>query len=145
MIVPDINLLVYAYNSEAPDHVAACYWWEELLNGAETVAIPWAVSCGFVRIMTHPKVLETPMRPEAATDLVKSWFDVPVVSVASPGRRHLELLRSLFVSLGVGGNLVTDAHLAAIAIELQAELHSDDADFSRFPGLNWRNPLSRKS
>lgn len=144
MILPDVNLLVYAYNSEAPLHNEARQWWEHLLNGTESVAIPWAVSCGFVRIMTHPRVLETPMRPEAATDLVRSWFDVPVVSVASPGRRHLELLRSLFVSLGVGGNLVTDAHIAAIAIELQAELHSNDTDFSRFPGLNWRNPLGEK-
>ena len=141
MIVPDVNLLVYAYNSEAPVHSAACVWWEGLLNGRETVAIPWAVSCGFVRIMTHPKVLETPMRPEAAIDVVRSWFDVPVVSVASPGRRHLDLMRSLLTELGVGGNLVTDAHLAALAIELQAELHSNDADFSRFSGLNWRNPL----
>ena len=144
MIVPDLNLLVYAYNSEAPFHAEARQWWEDLLNGSETVAIPWAVSSGFVRIMTHPRVLETPMRPETATDLVRSWFDVPVVSAVSPGRRHLELLRTLFVSLGVGGNLVTDAHLAAIAIELQAELHSNDTDFSRFPGLNWRNPLDGK-
>lgn len=144
MILPDVNLLVYAYNSDASLHQEARLWWEDLLNGTESVAIPWAVSCGFVRIMTHPRVLETPMRPEVATDLVRSWFDVPVVSVASPGRRHLEILRSLFVPLGVGGNLVTDAHLAAIAVELQAELHSNDTDFSRFPGLNWRNPLDGK-
>lgn len=144
MILPDVNLLVYAYNSEATLHKEAVLWWEDLLNGTESVAIPWAVSCGFVRIMTHPRVLETPMKPEAATDVVRSWFDVPVVSAVSPGRRHLDLLRTLFMSLGVGGNLVTDAHLAAIAIELQAELHSNDTDFSRFPGLNWRNPLDGK-
>lgn len=141
MILPDINLLVHAYNRYAPRHAEARAWWEHLLNGSKTVGLPWAVVCGFVRLMTHPTVLVQPLGPEQALDHVRSWFDQPVVEVAEPGPRHLEIFENLLRSLGVAGNLTTDAHLAAIAIEHQFELHSNDADFARFPGLRWRNPL----
>lgn len=141
MIVPDINLLVYAYNSDAPLHRSSKLWWEGLLNGKETVALPWAVVCGFVRLMTHPAVLETPMPPARALEHVRTWLERPNVQTLDPGPRHLDILEALFRSLGVAGNLTTDAHLAALAIEHQCELHSNDADFGRFPGLRWRNPL----
>ena len=141
MILPDINLLVYAYNRHAPHHAAARAWWEELLNGSDPVGIPWAVVCGFVRLMTHPAVLVNPLEPGRTLFHVRSWFERPLVEVLEPGPRHLEIFERLLKSLGVAANLTTDAHLAAIAIEHQCELHSNDADFSRFAGLRWRNPL----
>lgn len=141
MILPDINLLVYAYNRHAPHHSEARAWWEGLLNGSQAVGIPWAVVCGFVRLMTHPAVLVNPLDPSRALHHVRSWFDQPLVEVLDPGPRHLETLGRLLDAAGVAANLTTDAHLAAIAIEHQCELHSSDTDFARFPGLRWRNPL----
>lgn len=141
MIIPDLNLVVYAHHSDAPLHAEARQWWEELLNGSESVGIPWAVTCGFVRLMTHPRVLNHPMTVEQAMDSVDAWFETRPVVAVDPGARHLSLLRENLRQARVGGNLVTDAHLAAIAIELQAELHSNDSDFARFSGLKWRNPL----
>jgi hypothetical protein len=141
MIVPDVNLLVYTYNRHAPRHAQARKWWEATLNGSVPVGIPWAVGCGFIRVMTHPAVLDPPLPVERAVGLVRSWLDRPIVQVLDPGPRHLEILARLLAGLGVGGNLTTDAHLAAIAIEHQCEIHSNDTDFGRFPGLRWRNPL----
>ncbi len=141
MIVPDLNLLIYAYNSDAPLHADAKTWWENLMNGNEQVAVPWVVSCGFVRLMTNPRVLQIPLPPKIAMDHVSVWFSLPHVSPISPGSQHLAILGRLLEEAGVGANLVTDAHIAAIAVEYQAEVHSNDTDFSRFSGLNWRNPL----
>lgn len=141
MILPDINLLVYAYNQDALEHVGARSWWERLLSSSEPVGLPWAVSCGFIRLMTHPAVLLEPLDPRRAIEHVRSWLDRPNVEVLDPGPRHLEVLARLLENLGVAGNLTTDAHLAALAIEHQCELHSNDGDFARFSGLRWRNPL----
>lgn len=141
MILPDLNLIVYAHNADAPDHGAARAWWEGLLNGNEPVAIPWAVALGFVRLMTHRAVLITPLQPAAAIAHVRSWFAQPAVEHLEPGPRHLDILDRMLSAAGTAGNLTTDAHLAALAIEHQCELHSNDTDFARFPGLRWRNPL----
>ena len=141
MILPDINLLVYAYNRHAPHHREAKVWWEGLLNGSQPVGIPWAVACGFVRLMTHPVVLVNPLEPARAIHHVRSWLEQPLVEVLDPGPRHLEILERLLDAAGAAANLTTDAHLAAIAIEHQCEVHSSDTDFARFPGLRWRNPL----
>lgn len=142
MIVPDVNLLVYAYNRDAREHTKARAWWEGLLGGSDAVGLPWAVSLGFVRLMTHPAVLVKPLDPRRAVAHVRTWLDQPNVEVLDPGPRHLEVLSQLLGDLGVAGNLTTDAHLAAIAIEHQCELHSNDADFARFSGLRWRNPIA---
>jgi toxin-antitoxin system PIN domain toxin len=141
VILPDLNLVVYAHNADAPDHAASRAWWETLLNGTEPVAIPWAVALGFVRLMTHRAVLGTPMRPPTAVAHVRSWFAQPLVETLDPGPRHLDILARLLAAAGTAGNLTTDAHLAALAIEHQCELHSNDTDFARFPGLRWRDPL----
>ena len=141
MIGPDINLLVYAYNDGAPDHEAAKRWWEGLVNGAERVGVPWIVATGFVRLMTHPRALTAPVSPTDAIALVRDWFRYDHVLPINPGAEHLTHLQRNLGAAGVGGNLVTDAHIAALAMEYQAEVHSNDADFSRFPGLRWRNPL----
>ena len=142
MIVPDLNLLVYAYNSDAPHHEKARAWWERLLNGRDPVGVPWAVILGFVRLMTHPSVLVAPLAPSQALGFVRAWLERPQVTILEPGPRHLEIVERLLDGLGVAGNLTTDAHLAALSIEGQAELHSNDTDFARFPGLKWHNPLS---
>ena len=141
MIVPDINLLVYAYNTDAPHHSAARDWWEGALNSPRLVGVPWAVSLGFVRLTTHPRVLEQPLAPARALDHVEAWLARPNVDCLEPGPRHLTVLRTLLEATGVAASLTTDAHLAALAIEHQGELHSNDADFGRFPGLRWHNPL----
>jgi toxin-antitoxin system PIN domain toxin len=141
MIVPDLNLVVYAHNRDAPYHTAARAWWESLLNGAVPVAVPWVVVLGFVRLMTHRAVLVHPLPPADAMTRVRAWFARPNVEHLEPGPRHLDLLQELLTAAGAAGNLTTDAHLAALAIEHQCELHSNDNDFARFSGLRWRNPL----
>jgi toxin-antitoxin system PIN domain toxin len=142
MIVPDVTLLVHAYNSESPAHAAARRWWEDLLNGTHPVGLAWVAILGFVRIATHRQVLTRPLTVGAACARVRSWLARPYVSVLHPGDRHSEILFNLLEALGPAGNLTTDAHLAALAIEHQAELHSTDADFGRFAGLRWVNPVA---
>jgi toxin-antitoxin system PIN domain toxin len=142
LIVPDVNLLIHAYNSESPAHARAVRWWEDLLNGARPVGLAWATLLGFIRISTHRQILTNPLTVRSATARARTWLGRPQVSVLHPGTRHAELLFSLLEALGTAGNLTTDAHLAALAIEHQAELHSTDADFERFAGLRWLNPLA---
>lgn len=141
MIVPDLNLLVYAYADQAPLHAKARPWWEQAVRSRREIGMPWAVSLGFVRLMTHPAVLTTPMKPDEAISVVSGWYERSNVHVLDPGPRHLALLGSLLRDAGVAGNLTTDAHLAALAIEHGCELHSNDSDFGRFSGLRWVNPL----
>lgn len=142
MILPDVNLLLHAYNSESSVHPAARAWWEGLLNGTRPVGLAWAAILGFIRITTHRQILSNPLPVTTACGHVRAWLAQPYVSLIDPGARHVEILFGLLESLGTSGNLTTDAHLAALAIEHQAELHSTDADFTRFPGLRWVNPLA---
>jgi len=142
VVVPDINLLVFAYNEAAARHEAARAWWEALMMGRERIGVPWAVVVGFVRLVTHAAVMEQPLPPRAAMERVRQWFTREHVQSLDPGPRHLVILEQLFESTGVAGSLTTDTHLAALAIEHQCELHSNDSDFARFPGLRWRNPLA---
>ncbi len=141
MIVPDINLLVYAYNKQALRHEPAKAWWEATIGGSTPVGLPWVTSSGFIRIMTHRRILEKPISSEAAIDLVRSWLNQPTVVILEPGPKFTGLFLGYLAKLGTAGDLTTDAQLAALAVENQAELHSNDADFSRFDGLRWRNPL----
>ena len=141
MIVPDANLLIYAYHEEDPSHLAALRWWDGLIAGSESVGIPWVVSSAFVRVITNPSALTQPLTPSQAIDFVREWFEFPHITPLNPGAEHLTLMREHLVAAGVGGNLVPDAHIAALAMEYQAEVHSADADFGRFPGLRWRNPI----
>lgn len=141
MIVPDVNTLVYAYNSRTRHHRTARTWLEEALNGTTDVGLPWVVAIGFVRLMTHPSVVEKPISSEAAVRIVEQWLSQPVVHALNPGPRHLEILRNLLQAAGAAANLTTDAHIAAICVEYQAELCSADSDMARFPGLRWTNPF----
>jgi toxin-antitoxin system PIN domain toxin len=141
VIVPDLNLLLYAHNDGALRHDSARRWWEDLVNGSVIVGLPWVVSTGFIRLLTHPKVLSHPATPSEAVDFVREWFNFPHIMPINPGADHLTILRRNLVAAGVGGNLTTDSHIAALALEYQAEVHTNDNDFRRFPGLRWRNPL----
>ena len=111
MIVPDINLLIYAYNVDAPASDAAQDWWKKLLSGTETVGVPWAVATGFVRIITNPRVMDSPLPLETAADRVQGWFDYDHVTPLNPGDRHLALFRRNLDVEGSGSNSVTDAHI----------------------------------
>ncbi len=142
MIIPDVNLLIHAYNRQSLNHLVARDWWEKTLTRPRPVGLPWVTILGFIRIATHRGILENPMFPADAIRRVRSWLAIPNVQILTPGETHPEILFRLIEHLGTAGNLTTDAHLAALAIEFQAELASTDADFARFPGLRWFNPVA---
>jgi toxin-antitoxin system PIN domain toxin len=141
MILPDVNLLVYAYNADAGAHYQAKEWWESCLSDQRSVGLPWVVMLGYLRLMTNRRVLLDPFAPKEVVGQIRSWLERPQVEILQPGPRHLDLIESLMSDGQASGNLATDLHLAALAIEHNAELQSNDADFSRFPGLKWTNPL----
>jgi hypothetical protein len=143
VILPDLNVLVHAYNRDSRVHREAREWWEGRMNDPAMIGLPWAVILGFIRISTHRAILGNPLPVGVACDHARSWLAQPQVIILQPGERHAEIAFGLLEDLGTGGNLTTDAHLAALAIEHQAELQSTDADFARFSGLRWRNPLAR--
>jgi hypothetical protein len=142
VIVPDVNLLVHAYNSGSPVHARARSWWERSLGDPAPVGLAWVVILGFIRITTHPRILAHPLSATHACGHAEAWLRQPQVLLLHPGERHASILFDLLRGLGTAGNLTTDAHLAALAIEHQVELNSTDADFARFPGLSWRNPIA---
>lgn len=137
----DVNLLLYALDETSPWHERARPWLEETLSGGETVALPWTVLLAFVRLSTRAVVFTSPLTADEALDIVDDWLATPSVTVVHPGRRHAAVLRELLAEVGTAGNLVTDAHLAALAIEHGAELCSRDRDFGRFSGVRWVDPL----
>lgn len=142
MIVPDVNLLVYAIHRESPEHRRAQRWLDDLMAGDEPVGLPWVVILGFVRITTHARIMQSPWSIDAALALVDQWLAQRVVTVIHPTERHWGVVRGLLDTAGRGANLTTDAHLAALCIERGATLHSADSDFARFRTLHWVNPLA---
>ena len=141
MIIPDVNLLIYAYDKQARLHAEAKRWWETQLSGRETVGLSWVTLLGFLRIITNPRVFENPVPVPKAIRYTRSWLERPNVQLLNPGVRHLEVFFGHLEKLGTAGNLTTDAYLAALAQEYQAVLHTADFDFQRFAGLRWINPL----
>ena len=141
MKLVDVNLLLYAVDEASPHHEVARPWLEEALSGAETVGLAWSVLLAFLRLSTNPRMFESPLSLDRAFDLVRSWLGRASVAVVEPTSDHLDRLQELLRPLGSAGNLTMDAHLAALALEHGAELCSADADFSRFPGVRWINPL----
>jgi len=139
--LPDLNLLIYAVDGSAPRHRAAVRWWNGLLSGGETVALTWVVMLGFLRLTTNPRIMQNPLTADEALDYVERWLAHPITAVVDPTPRHTLVLRDLLRDVGAAGNLVPDAHLAALAIEHGAELCSADHDFGRLPGLRWVDPL----
>jgi toxin-antitoxin system PIN domain toxin len=145
VIVPDVNLLIYAYDAVSRHHAAARRWWTACLNGRERVGIPPVVAFGFIRLVTHPRVFHSPMSARSAAAVVRDWLDSPSGSLLLPGPRHVELALAWLERLGTAGNLTTDVQLAAHVQESEAVLHTADTDFARFPGLRWLNPLTATS
>lgn len=141
MILLDVNLLIYAVNEDAPLHRKAKRWLEAALSGNETVGFPWNVLLAFLRLTTRHGLLRNPLPVEEAFNLAAEWLDQKVSIVVHPGPKHLSTMRNLIIPIGTGGNLTSDAHLAAMAIEHGAELCSTDGDFAQFKSLKWRNPL----
>jgi hypothetical protein len=137
----DTNLLLYATDERSPRHKAARAWLERQLSGEDPVAFAWAVLLAFLRVSTSHRVFERPLPSDRAFDVVDCWLAQPCAVIVHPGGRHAALMRQLLSPLGTAANLVSDAHLAALAIEHGAELNSCDNDFSRFSGLRWVNPL----
>jgi toxin-antitoxin system PIN domain toxin len=140
--LPDVNLLLYAYDEESAFQAEARAWLESTLSGTEPVGFAWAVLVGFARIATSPTIYATPFTAVEALDLIDGWLAQPIATAVHPTERHSTVLRELLEPLGAAGNLVSDAHLAALAIEHGAELYSRDNDFSRFAGLRWVDPLA---
>jgi hypothetical protein len=138
----DANLLIYAVNRDAPRHRPARRWLEAVLGHSESVGFAWPVLLAFLRLTTRRAVFDNALEARQALDIVEGWLSRRCAVVVQPGDRHLGILRELIEPLGTGGNLTSDAHLAALAIENGAELCSCDTDFSRFPGLRWTNPLA---
>lgn len=144
MVLPDINILVYALDKSSPHHRAAREWWEEQLNGTQTVFLSWVVMLGLLRLLTNPRVFHHPYEASEVLAMLEGWLSLPHVRIIHPADGHLELLTKMIGAVRTAGNLTTDIHLAALAIERGSVLCSADADFSRFQGLKWKNPLKRK-
>jgi toxin-antitoxin system PIN domain toxin len=141
LILADANLLLYAEDSGSPSHERARVWWDGQLSTGDPVCLCWTVLLAFTRISTNRQVFERPLSMKVAVGRIQRWLDQPNVRIIRPTERHWAVLKSLLVAGQAIGNLVTDAHLAALAIEHGCTLCSTDSDFSRFPKLKWVNPL----
>ena len=142
MILPDINLLVYAVDATSPFHPQARRWWDETLSSAQPVGLCYTSLLGFVRLTTNRRVFESPLGVAEALDTAESWLEQPNASLLAPTGRHWPIVSGLLRSAPGGANLTTDAHLAAYAIEHGYTLYSNDLDFGRFEELRWKNPLT---
>lgn len=142
MIVPDVNLLLYAEIDGFRQHQAARRWWEETMNGERQVGIAPVCLFGFVRLATNRRVFGHPLPIEDAITRAERWLERPHVVFLVPGTRHLETAFRLLKSLGTGGNLTTDVQIAAHAVEYNGEVYSNDEGFGRFEGVPWVNPLA---
>ena len=141
MIVPDVNVLIYAFREDQPDHRRYRDWLTGALVADEPVALPGCVLSGFMRIVTNPRVFAPATPPDEAARYVEALRSAPAAVTPRLGESHVTTFLRLCVEVNAKGNLVSDAFLAAIAIELDALLVTTDRDFARFPGLRWRHPL----
>jgi toxin-antitoxin system PIN domain toxin len=137
----DTNILLYAEDATNPNHEAARLWWDGMLSGTDDVYLSWSVLTAFIRIGTNRRVFKKPLTVAEAAARVQSWLDQPCTRIITPTERHWIILRELLEKGQATANLVSDAHLATLAIEYGCKLYSTDSDFSRFPSLKWRNPL----
>ncbi|MHB1172715.1 MAG: TA system VapC family ribonuclease toxin [Lacisediminihabitans sp.] len=145
-MILDVNVLLYAIDTRAPQHEACRSWLENALNGTARVGFPWSTILGFLRIATHPRVMTNPLSTEQAWAHVDDWLDTPVAWVPLPTLQHLAVLRRLTTAHTLSGNLIPDAHLAALALEHGVPVVSCDTDFARFSEVTWINPvLPRRS
>jgi toxin-antitoxin system PIN domain toxin len=140
MRLVDANVLLYAVNEDAQHHESSRRWLDQALGGADTVGLSWLVLLAFVRLSTKPGLFQNPLGIDEALEQVQAWIAAPGAVVVGPGPSHGDILRRTLIDVGAGGNLVNDAHLAAVALEHHADVVSYDNDFSRFAGVRWRTP-----
>lgn len=140
MRIVDLNVLVYATDEASARHVSAKRWLDSAMQSTRTLGLPTAVTVGFIRLVTNPRILVSPIGVSHAASIVRAWLQRPNVTAPQPTLRHYTIVEELVLATGTGGNIVTDAHLAALAIEHGAELWSYDSDFGRFPGVVWHQP-----
>ena len=140
MKLVDANVLLYAVDRGAEHHRVAKAWLDAAIGGPETVLMPWVSLLAFVRLVTHPSVYEHPLLVAQALNVVDGWLAAPAVIAPEPDARHSTRLRELLDATGRGGNLVNDAHLAALALQHRASVITFDSDFGRFPGVTWERP-----
>ena len=145
MTIVDLNVVLYAVNASSARHAEALSWWESAIGGAEPVGLAWPVISGFLRLSTHAAILPRPLTVEQACDRVSRWLAQPSIRVVRETDEHWRHLQRLLSATGTGGNLTSDAHLAALAISHGATLISFDNDFARFPGLRRINPAGGSS
>lgn len=143
MTILDANLLLYAYNADAPQQKAAAKWLTELVASGEAIGLPWITAWAFIRISTNPRIWNNPLPVSAAFQIVEEWLAQPTVMPLGPGLRHWDLLKDVVMQHKAAGPLFTDAILAAHALENGAALASTDQDFSRFKRVRWVNPLEQ--
>lgn len=142
MILVDANILIYATNADSDRHSVATSWLNEQLGGLSPVGLPWATILSFLRLSTNSRIFGRPLTVAIAWQQVAAWLDAAPTWIPQPTERHAEVLGAMVDNLGAHGNLVPDAHLAALAIEHGLTLCSVDGDFARFRGLRWTNPLA---
>ena len=142
MIVPDTNLLLYAYDSASPFHRTAATWWKHALSGSDIVGLIDAVILGFVRIGTNTRAFQNPMGTAEAVGHVRAWLAQPNVELLDPAPDLIQKVLELVEHVGTAGNLVTDAQIAATALHYDAVVHTADTDFMRFGNLRWFNPIT---
>jgi uncharacterized protein len=142
VILVDANILLYAEDQLSPKHEAARKWWDEQLSGSLPVCLCWTVIGAFIRIASNARVFDNPLSIAQAAKRVQSWLDQPCVRVIEPTDRHWLTFQQMLTDGQALGNLVTDAHLAALAVQYGCELMSTDADFARFPRVKWTDPLN---
>lgn len=144
MILVDANLLLYAEDSLSEHHAAARTWWDGQLSGSAPVGLCWLVLVAFIRIGTNARIHRRPLTLKEAVARVQSWLDQPCVRLVEPTEKHWEILQKMLRAGNATANLVSDAHLAALAVEHNCVLHSTDTDFARFHGLKWKNPITEE-
>jgi toxin-antitoxin system PIN domain toxin len=132
MFIVDTNVLIYSANNASPQHPTAKHWLQAALNSGESVGFPWVCLLGFIRLSTSGSVMPQPSAVEQALGVVERWLEPPNAVLAEPGPRHFALFAALLAEAGTGGNLTTDAHIAALALEARATLVSFDRGFARF-------------
>jgi toxin-antitoxin system PIN domain toxin len=140
VVIVDANVLLYAVDAAAAQHERSRTWLDGALAGGEAVGLAWVALLAFIRIATNASILPNPMTTDEATDQVETWLAAPAGVAVQPSARHAALLRALLRDTGSAGNLTTDAHLAALAIEHDADIVSYDRHFARFPGVRHRLP-----
>jgi toxin-antitoxin system PIN domain toxin len=142
MILLDVNVLLYAYDARTEEHVRAKQWLEDAFAERQPLRFAWVTILAFLRISTNPRSQVNPLSVSEAVASVNEWLAYPSVAILNPGERHWSILTKLMADAQARGPLVTDAHLAALAIEYGTQVCTANRDFARFPGLRLINPLA---